>query len=167
MTAHVGTVTRVTGAGAYVELAQLAPGFEYGPALYPPLDQPLAGDTVVVNMLADDNVVIVGRLAPSRSVEGQGPPGPPGPAGPAGQSVTGPPGPKGGKGDTGPQGRQGDPGLPGGPGPAGPAGIAGIVPNPHGADPNVARIPGAINHWIGTATPIHAEPWDFITRRNL
>ena len=49
MTAHVGTVTRVEGAGAYVELPQVAAGYEYGPALYPPLDQPLAGDTVVVS----------------------------------------------------------------------------------------------------------------------
>ncbi len=32
---HLGTVTRVTAAGAFVEIAGLAPGFEYGPCRYP------------------------------------------------------------------------------------------------------------------------------------
>lgn len=176
MTAHVGTVTRVEGAGAYVELPQLAAGYEYGPALYPPLDQPLAGDTVVVNFLDADDVIIIGRLAPSRSAPNQGPAGPPGPPGPPGASVKGDPGQRGEKGAPGaqglpgpagpastipgPPGEPGAPGDPGAPGEPGEDGAPGLVVVPHGADANVARPAAPLVYWIGPAVPVNALPYD-------
>ena len=69
--AYLGTITRVTGATAYVELPRLAAGFEYGPAGYPseyaqagetPLE---VGDRVAVAFLEGgrDDVVVLLRLA--------------------------------------------------------------------------------------------------------
>lgn len=59
---HVGRVTRVRGARCYVELAQVAPGFEYGPCRYPAGATLVAGDVVAAAFLAggaDDVVVLV------------------------------------------------------------------------------------------------------------
>ncbi len=83
----VGTVLRVAGGAAFVEIAELG-GFEYGPCPYPPLDPPLAGDTVACAFEPDgDSLVVLARLGPARPVSGVVA-GPAGPAGPPG----GPPG---------------------------------------------------------------------------
>lgn len=73
----IGTITRIVDDGAYVELPQAAPGFEYGPAQYAPLDVPHVGDTVAVGFLNGDpdDVIVVARLAPPRGVVGEGTPG--------------------------------------------------------------------------------------------
>lgn len=62
---HLGTVTRIDGAEAYV-LLEVAPGFEYGPARYPDtLGDLAAGEEVAVAFLDGrlDDVVVLARLA--------------------------------------------------------------------------------------------------------
>lgn len=66
---YVGTVTRTTAAGeCFVEVARLAPGYEYGPAMAPAVDQPVAGDEVIVTILEEDggDLVILARVGDPR-----------------------------------------------------------------------------------------------------
>lgn len=94
-----------------------------------------------------------------------GPPGPPGAPGPAG--VNGSVGEKGEKGDKGDKGDPGVAGTNGAAGAAGTNGLPGIVTNSHGTNGNAARIAGAINHWVGSATPVNAVPTDFWTPKDI
>jgi len=47
----------------------------------------------------------------------------------------------------------------GAPGPPGPAGLVKI---PHGNDPNVARPDVPLVYWVGSVTPVHADPDDLL-----
>jgi hypothetical protein len=68
--AYLGTVLRVTGAYAYVQLPRFDPSVEYGPAVYPSEYNPgtarplAAGDTVVVAFIEGDhaNIVVLARV---------------------------------------------------------------------------------------------------------
>lgn len=46
-------------------------------------------------------------------------------------------------------------------GPPGPPGPVGIVVVQHGSDSSTARPTAPIVYWVGTATPVNAEPYDF------
>jgi hypothetical protein len=61
---RLGKVTRVTGKGAFVEVASLAKGSEYGPCRHPADVDLAAGDTVLCTFLAGghDELVVVVRL---------------------------------------------------------------------------------------------------------
>lgn len=64
MGVHIGRVTRVAAALAWVELPEEAPGFEFGPCRTPAGVALVAGDDVACAFLGDgDDVVVLTRLA--------------------------------------------------------------------------------------------------------
>lgn len=69
MTTRLGRVTRVTADGPYVELADVAAGFEFGPCL-DTVGELAPGDRVIAQALArdEDELVITGRLGGSPGV---------------------------------------------------------------------------------------------------
>jgi hypothetical protein len=52
-----------------------------------------------------------------------------------------------------------DTAIRGEPGPPGPAGLQKIT---HGSDPNVARPDVPLVYWVGSVTPVHADPDDLL-----
>lgn len=146
--------------------------------------------------LAPEEVSIANLAAQSSSEAAMVTVGPQGPSAPGPQGPAGPAGPAGPQGNRGvgirsidnpeglpfasiayddntfallplPVGPAGEDGTDGTNGTNGADGASGVVTNPHGTNANAARIPGSINHWIGTATPTNALPTDFWTRRNI
>jgi hypothetical protein len=172
--AHTARVTRVdVNDRVYVELPDVAPGFEFGPVI-DTVGGLTVDDRVVVTCLArdEDELVVIG-LVGGGGIGG----GEPGASaydiaveeGFVGSeaawlaSLVGPPGA-----DSTVPGPPGDDGPPGPPGDDGPPGADSTVPGPaaveivnHGTDPNVARPDFVVVYWIGTATPVNALDTDW------
>ena len=52
--------------------------------------------------------------------------------------------------------------IPGAQGVPGPPGGTGMVKVNHGSNPNLARPDAPIVYWVGTVTPLHADPDDLL-----